>query len=173
MSAPLSNLPCVEASAQAQPVVFDAILHPYRSLSPTGFYWLMGLLALAAVTLGLTFLAMGAWPIFGLYGLDILLVYLAFRANYRSASTQWERVKLTAGELTVDQHGPKQGQYHRSTFQPAWLRVDMDDPPEHHSQCVLTSHGRSLSVGCFLSPEERLDFAKALRAALARLRGGG
>jgi uncharacterized membrane protein len=42
----------------------------------------------------------------------------------------------------------------------------MDDPPEHHSQLVLSSHGRSLTVGSFLSPSERFDLAEALRRAL-------
>jgi uncharacterized membrane protein len=48
----------------------------------------------------------------------------------------------------------------------------MDDPPEHESQVTLTSHGRSLTVGSFLSPEERLDFAKALNDALRRCNRG-
>jgi len=35
----------------------------------------------------------------------------------------------------------------------------------------LTSHGKSVIVGSFLSPEERLDFAAALRRALDEVRG--
>ena len=31
------------------------------------------------------FLLLGAWPVFGFFGLDVLLLYLAFRANYRAA----------------------------------------------------------------------------------------
>lgn len=56
------------------------------------------------------------------------------------------------------------------TFQPYWLRVIMRDPPEHDSQLTLRSHGRSLTVGSFLTAEERLELAHALRAALDRLR---
>ncbi len=123
-----------------------------------------------SLAMGLSFLAIGAWPIFGLYGVDVLLVWLAFRANYRVAARHWERVRLTPGRLTVDRHGPAAGQYGRWQFQPHWLQVRMDDPPEHHSQVTLNSHGRSLAVGSFLSPEERLDFAKALRGALERVR---
>jgi uncharacterized membrane protein len=48
----------------------------------------------------------------------------------------------------------------------------MDDPPEHESQVTLSSHGQTLTVGSFLSPEERLDFAKALREALGRVNRG-
>ena len=46
----------------------------------------------------------------------------------------------------------------------------MDDPPEHESQLTLASHGRRLVVGAFLTPEERLELARALGAALARLK---
>lgn len=35
---------------------------------------------------------------------------------------------------------------------------------------TLTSHGQTLTVGSFLSPEERLDFAKALNEALGKCR---
>ncbi len=37
---------------------------------------------------------------------------------------------------------------------------------------TLTTHGRGLTVGRFLSAPERFALAQALRAALARLHGG-
>jgi uncharacterized membrane protein len=159
--------------AEADGVVFDAYLHPHRSLSGGGFLVLMAVLVTASLVMGLTFLALGAWPVFGLYGVDVLLVWLAFRANYRSAARLWERVQLTPSKLTVDRYGPRAGQHGRWHFQPTWLRVQMDDPPEHDSHIVLTSHGRSLRVGSFLAPEQRQAFAQALRDALASLRTWG
>jgi uncharacterized membrane protein len=56
------------------------------------------------------------------------------------------------------------------SFQPHWVRVDMDDPPEHESQLRLSSHGRTVTIGSFLTPDERLDLARALMAELDRLR---
>jgi uncharacterized membrane protein len=47
------------------------------------------------------------------------------------------------------------------------VRITIDDPPRPDSQLILSSHGRSLVVGAFLSPEERLEVGKALRAVLA------
>ena len=55
---------------------------------------------------------------------------------------------------------------------PTWLQVDIADPPEPDSALLLRSHGKSLAIGAFLSPEERLDLAKALRAELTRLQEG-
>ncbi len=58
-----------------EPVFFDAILHPNSSLSRNSFVILMVAVAAIGLTIGGLFLLTGAWPIFGLYGLDVLLVY--------------------------------------------------------------------------------------------------
>ncbi|WP_207485033.1 DUF2244 domain-containing protein [Arenibaculum pallidiluteum] len=155
-------------AAGEDPVLFDAVLHPNRSLSPRGFGILMACLGGVSLVLGSAFLMIGAWPVFGLLGLDVLLVWLAFRINYGRARLH-ERVRLTERALTV-QRIDHRGHGRTWQFQPHWLRVSMDDPPEHDSQVLLSSHGRHLVVGSFLSPEERLDFARALRAALDRMR---
>jgi uncharacterized membrane protein len=44
------------------------------------------MIALGAISFitGVLFLAAGAWPVLGFFGLDVLLVYIAFRLNYRS-----------------------------------------------------------------------------------------
>lgn len=148
--------------------VFQAILEPHRSLSPRGFIVLMGAIVAVAFGAGLAFASIGAWPVLGFFGLDVLLIYIAFKASYRSARMH-ETLRLTEDMLTVERVGP--GRRRRSwRFQPYWLRVEMDDPPRHESQLVLTSHGRRLAVGAFLAPEERLELAHALKAALERLR---
>ena len=43
---------------------------------------------------GMAFLLMGAWPVFGFFGLDVALIYPAFRLNYRSGRL-YETVELT------------------------------------------------------------------------------
>lgn len=149
-------------------ILFDAVLHPHRSLSPRGFAMLMGAVTAVSLTVGGWFLAQGAWPVFGFFGLDVLLLYAAFRLSYR-AGRMHERVRLTDGELEV-QRVDHRGGRRCWRFQPYWLRVAIDDPPEHDSQVVLSSHGRSVVVGSFLTPEERLDFARALRRALTQWR---
>ena len=148
--------------------IFAARLEPYRSLSPGGFVILMSAIVAVAFGAGLVFALVGAWPVFGFFGLDVLLIYLAFKANYRSGCMH-ETLRLTENALIVERVGP--GGRHRSwRFQPYWLRVEMDDPPEHESRLTLASHGRRLVVGAFLTPEERLELARALGAALDRLK---
>lgn len=159
-----------EASAEAQrpDLLFDALLLPHRSLSPRGFLLLMAGVGTVSFAAGLVFFLMGAWPVIGFLGLDVALIYLAFRINYRRAC-QYETVKLTRGDLTVERIG-RRGEVSTWRFQPAWLRVQMDDPPRPSSQLVLRSHGRTLRIGGFLTAQERADFAAALRAALERAR---
>ena len=145
-------------------MLFDAILTPHRSLNGLGFTILMTVVAAVNIGLGVSFMLQGAWPIFGFCGLDMLLFYVMFRLNYRSAR-MFERVRLLPDELIVERHDAG-GATQKWSFQPYWLRIAIDDPPEHHSQLVLSSHGRSLTIGSFLTATERFDLARALRQAL-------
>ncbi|MCG8695333.1 MAG: DUF2244 domain-containing protein [Minwuiales bacterium] len=154
--------------ADETPLLFDAVLQPHRSLSPTGFYVLMAGVTIVSFVAGMAFLLMGAWPVFGFFGLDVLLIYAAFKLSYR-AGRLFERVQLSGDELLVWRHFPN-GKVRRWSFQPYWVRVEMDRPVEHESQVRLSSHGRSLTIGSFLTPEERADFADALQRALHNCR---
>jgi uncharacterized membrane protein len=143
---------------------FDAVLHPYRSLPPRGFVVVMAVLSGASLIAGATCVLVGAWPVFGFFGVDVALVYLAFRASYRSAR-QREYIRLTERSLDVERvsiHGERS----HVRFEPAWLRV-ADEGSEHNGAVTLSSHGRKVAVGRFLAPAERLQFAAALRDALA------
>src|SRR5580700_10241269 len=84
----------------AEPAIFSAIITPHRSLSSTGFVIFMLCIGGISFAAGMVFLMLGAWPVFGFFGLDVALVYWAFRANYRSARA-YEEVTVTATELTV------------------------------------------------------------------------
>ena len=145
-------------------MLFDAILTPHRSLSRLGFGILMAVVAGANIGLGISFTLQGAWPIFGFCGLDVLLFYVMFQLNYRSAR-MFERIRLLPDELIVERHDPR-GRKQSWSFQPYWLRIAIDDPPEPDSPLVLSSHGRALTIGSFLTATERFDLAQALRRAL-------
>lgn len=149
-------------------LLFDVVVYPHRSLGPTGFLVLMAVLCGCSFTIGLIFYLSGAWPVIGFLGLDVLVVYVAFRLNYRAARA-YETVRLTPAELEVTQVDAR-GRGRRVAFQPYWLAVDMDDPPRPGSRLTLRSHGRRLEIGRFLTPEEKLDFARALRRALLEAR---
>jgi len=109
---------------------------------------------------------MGAWPVLGFCGLEILLLYLAFHINYISGKKS-EEVKLTENLLEVRKISSL-GHVLHWRFEPTWLQVTIDEPLKHDSKLKLASHGRSLEIGAFLTPKERLQLARALRNALDR-----
>lgn len=166
-SAAAAAAPAAEAAA---PPSFDAVLHPQRSLSPSGFLSLMLVLAGISFTAGIAFLSVGAWPVLGFFGLDVLLVYAAFRLNYRSGRA-YQTVQLTPTELVVRDVDPR-GRERSWRFEPTWLRVELEEPPGPRSPLALCSHGGTLVIGAFLTPEEKRDFAAALRQALRDWRAG-
>lgn len=126
----------------------------------------MMLLGVISFAMGVVFVSLGAWPVFGFFGLDVALVYFAFRANYRQARG-FERVQLSEDALLV-QRVTARGEKTRYSLEPYWLRVDMDDPPQHGAPLIVRSGPVRLSIGTFLTPEERLSLADQLKAALVR-----
>lgn len=151
-----------------EPLYFDVRLTPHRSLSRRGFLILMMAVCTISFAAGLAFYLAGAWPVVGFLGLDVALIYVAFRINYRRART-FETLRLSRNNLLVE-HVNHWGQKRTWHFQPYWLQVLLDEPAAGDSRLVLRSHGQSLEIAGFLPPAERSDLAHALRTALAQVR---
>src|SRR5215470_10631843 len=154
-----------------EPPIFSAVLTPHRSLGPTGFLVLMAVLCVVNFVTGVVFLMAGAWPVFGFCGLDVLLVYWAFRVSYRRANA-YEQVTVTPSELTVRQVS-HQGRISEWTLNPLWVRLDRVVHEEFGiERLFLVSHGRRLAIAAFLGPREKESFASALSAALGEAKRG-
>jgi uncharacterized membrane protein len=151
--------------AEAEPLLLDLVLRPHRSLGPAGFRVLMGVLIAFGFVSGIVFLVLGAWPVLGFLGIDVVLVYLAFRMSY-AAGRVYERIRLSPAALTVDRVD-RRGRHSHFALQPHWLRVEVDDAA---SRLHLVSRGDSVDVAAFLPPDELNDVADMIRTALARLR---
>src|SRR3979409_1890442 len=108
----------------AEPTIFSAVLTPHRSLGPRGFLIFMLVLGGTSFVTGMVFFIAGAWPVLGFCGLDVLLVYWAFRANYRSARA-YEEVTITPSELTVRKVS-HHGRVREWTLNPLWVRLHRD-----------------------------------------------
>jgi uncharacterized membrane protein len=149
--------------------LFDAVLTPYRSLTPAGFNAVMAVFVVGSFTIGLAFWLLGAWPVVGFCGLDIAALQFALRLSYRSARIA-EEVRLTRQLLSVRKIGAN-GFAVETGFNPYWARLEVDRHPAIGVTAVrITSHGRRLDIGRFLGPRERETFADALDAALAKVR---
>ena len=157
--------------AAEPPKLFSARLTPHRSLSRSGFLVLMGLIGVVSFVAGLAFLLMGAWPVFGFFGLDVLVIYWAFRINFRRAAAS-EDITVTPLELRVRRVSHR-GHVVEWVLNPLWVQLDQKTHAEFGiEQLYLVSRGRRVSIGSFLGPDEKASFAKALLAALQSAKRG-
>jgi uncharacterized membrane protein len=155
----------------AQPELFSALLTPHRSLNSTGFLVLMAFLSAVSFAAGLAFLLMGAWPVLGFFGLDVLAIYWAFRINFRHARAT-EEIWVTPSELRVRRVSHR-GHVVEFVLNPLWVQLDQRTHAEFGiEKLYLVSKGRSVSIGSFLGPDEKASFAKALLTALQAARRG-
>lgn len=149
--------------------VFAAELVPYRSLGRKGFRVLLALSGAVCCLYGIFFMVTGAWPIGVFLGVDFLLLYLAFRSNYRAAKAR-EEVTVSRTSLSIRKFSPA-GRMVEHRFNPFWARFNVK---RHEELGILSMHvageGRVTDIGSFLNPDDRESFAKAFRGALATVR---
>lgn len=152
---------------RSNPKTWQATLTPHRSLNRQGFLLVMILIAGVNFVVGLLFYAIGAWPVAGFAGLDVLLMWWAFRANFAEARKA-ERISITEHEVILerlsDRH-PTENQ----RFVRRWVRVELEEDKEREliGRLSLISGRSRIPIGDFLAPEERKTLARALRSALA------
>src|SRR6478672_3715237 len=154
-----------------QPELFSARLTPHRSLNRTGFLVLMTFITVISFAAGVVFWWIGAWPVFGFFGLDVLVIYWAFRINFRSARA-FEEISVTPSELRVRRVSHR-GHVMEWVLNPLWVQLDQKTHAEFGiERLYLVSRGRRVSIGSFLGPDEKASFATALQAALNTARRG-
>ena len=150
-------------------VIFSATLRPNRSLGSLGFIVLMAALGGLWFVTGLYFVSLGAWPVLGFVGLDVLAVWIAFRLNYRSARA-YEEVEVSRAALIIRKVSPG-GQLQEIRFNPQWARLEVHTvEDEGVSRIFVRARAARVPVGVFLNPDDRRSFAHAFGAALAQAR---
>ncbi len=153
-----------------EPTIFSAVLTPHRSLSRNGLPDFMLMLGGMSFAPGMAFL-MGAWPVFGFFGLDVLLVYGRSAINYRAARA-YEQVTVTPSELTVRKVSYR-GRVRRMDAQSG---LGAARPRVHEEfgieRLFLVSHGRRCRSRASSGAQEKESFAHALSGASARPSAG-
>lgn len=149
-----------------KPKTWRATLTPHRSLSREGFVVLMSVIAGFNFIAGLFFYVIGAWPVLGFLGLDVALIWWAFRANFADARRA-EHIEITSDELVLRrlaEDRPAQEQ----RFARRWVRVELQEDQERElvGPLYLRFGGKRTEIASFLGAQERLSFANALKAAL-------
>lgn len=153
---------------QAKPL-FAATLTPHRSLTPAGKRIVIGLVAALAIVPGVTFYLLGAWPVVGFMGLDVLAIWLALTISMRAGKAR-EVLTLWPGALELRKIAAK-GQEEVLSFNPVEMRFVIDrDYNERVTGLWLKERERKVALGAFLSSEEKLSLSKAFGTALRQAR---
>lgn len=148
---------------------FVAELRPHRSLSREGFILLMAFVSLTCFLSGIMFMVIGAWPVVVFFGVDVFIVWLAFKLNYRAGRVR-ERVSVARDHLLVQKFGPD-GCMKEHSFNPFWTRFEVERHEEIGiTSMKLTSRDRQLTIGSFLNPDDRESFSEEFGSAIARVK---
>jgi uncharacterized membrane protein len=151
--------------------VFDAVLYPHRSLGPRGFRNLLVAVACCSTLLSVPFYVMGAWPVIGFFGLDVGLLYVMFKLNYRGARLR-EHVLMTPARLLFSRFDLK-GRRRDWAFNPRWVRLEREEHEEFGvMRLALAQQGRQVEIARFLGAHEKGEFAEAFTRALHRAKRG-
>ncbi len=159
---------CYISAVSADNPIFEAVIVPHRSLGRRGLRILLVVIALACTINAAVFVAIGAWPVGGFTGIELLLAALLLRLSATSARAS-EIVLLTDDSLRIVRTNPK-GRRVEEAFSPAWLTVTLEDRPGRVPCLWLNPRGRTIEIGRSLGEAEKRDLAKALEDALYRWR---
>lgn len=146
-----------------QPILVDLLIEPNQSLSHPSFIAIM--LTVGIITLGLSifFLYLGAWPVLGFLGLDLVLLWFAFKLNSRSLKIV-ERIRMNDKQVMVTRESA-QGK-ESWMFNSYWLSVLVKNEPRGKGYIQLASHGHFINIARYLTINERHELAEQIRSAL-------
>ncbi|WP_332680875.1 DUF2244 domain-containing protein [Bosea sp. (in: a-proteobacteria)] len=171
LSKPDPESAAATSGAAVERPVFDATITPHRSLGADGFRLVMTLVCLSSIVASVPFVLLGAWPVAGFFGLDILALFIAFKVNFNAARA-FERIVVTPLEVMLRQvsHRGKEAIWRSN---PVWTKLEREHDEDYGLMRLdLVSRGSRVVVASALSPQEREGFAQALGAALAEARRG-
>ncbi|MEM1105063.1 MAG: DUF2244 domain-containing protein [Pseudomonadota bacterium] len=149
-------------------IYMDAVLTPNASLSPRAFKLLMASMIGVGAAASTFYYTLGAWPVLGFFGLDLIAIYAAFRF-IRRQSREETRVRITADAVTMH-HRDAKGREKTAQVPSAFARVELEEPVRPTSWLRIEHGQTAYVIGRFLTPTERKSLAKGLRAALQRAR---
>jgi uncharacterized membrane protein len=155
--------------APPEPVLFEAICTPPRSLDARGMRLVAGFVLAASAAVGLTCLALGAWPILGFTGLEAALVLGLMTLHRRWSQRAMEVLVLTGERLTI-RRIDFQGRREEVQVDPYWARLRLEERPGRVALLVLRQRGNAIEIGKLLGDEQKRDLAATLGEALQRWR---
>ena len=142
----------------------DIKIYPNQSLTPKGLLLLMFLITIPASFIGITFFILGAWPVLGFMGLEVLLIYIAFKVLFYK-NKFYEHIILDKEKLSIF-FKKQNNTITKIELEPTWLQVQIENIYENEDILTISSHGKKIILANFLIPEERAKLAKKIRYGL-------
>ena len=143
----------------------DIKIYPNQSLTPKGLLLLMFFITVPASFIGITFFILGAWPVLGFMGLEVLLIYIAFKVLFYK-NKFYEHIILDKEKLSIF-FKKQNNTITKIELEPTWLQVQIENIYETEDMLTISSHGKKIILANFLIPEERVKLAKKIRYGLS------
>jgi len=152
-----AGMECTEVARAAE---FSLVARRNNSLTSAGRFLVFVFLFVVSVGIACVFAAFGAWLILPFAGLEMLVLYLAFRYVDRHAA-DYERIAIAGDRVKVEFF--EMGRVQSHEFNRCWAQVVVS---RDGSRLALRSHGRELDIGRHMSDEQRLSAAREIRRQL-------
>jgi uncharacterized membrane protein len=152
-----------ECSELAYSSEFFRIARRNNSLSSTGRLLVFAFIFAVSVGIACVFAYLGAWLILPFAGIEMGVLFWAFRYIDRHAA-DYERIAISGDRVGVEIG--EAGRTRSHELSRSWARVVLDGDGK---RLALRSHGREVEIGRHLSNAQRITLARDLGS---QLRGG-
>lgn len=152
-----------------EPVLFEAVCTAHQSLDDKGMRAVAVFVVGASAAVAALFSVLGAWPVIGFTGLEVLLV-LGLLSRHRRGARRAVEILALVGDRLVVRRTDARGRREEVTLDPYWARVSIEERHGTASRLVLTERRRGVEVGGLLGDAERRELAAMLADALRRYR---
>ena len=145
---------------------FSLVARRNNSLSPAGRFLVLGSLAVVILAISLGFALHGAWLVFPFAGLDVVVVFLAFRYVGQRAG-DFECISLQGDTIIIERHS--RGSTERFEFNRYWVQVEFNqERGGGQGRLLLRSHGKEAEFGIHLTAGQRAVVARRLTELLEK-----
>lgn len=114
-------------------------------------------------SIGVYFWYLGAWPVFGFIGLDVVLLYYAFKINYTSGEI-FETLKMEKELLLVTRNFPS-GKKQSWSLETYWASVQLVTPNRNGQSLIIKSKDKVVLIGSFLNNNDKERLFKKIQDA--------
>jgi uncharacterized membrane protein len=142
-------------------------LTPYKSLTPEGFVWFIGLTAALISVPLLSILGTSVfWALLPFIVAAVWAIWAALKRSWRDHEL-FEVVTLWDDLIRIERHEPRRREPLDWEANPYWVRVALHakgGPVPNY--LTLSGGGREVELGAFLTPVERIELKDRLEKVL-------